>query len=360
MNKLPNDLINDIQYINDKNNLDYEIKSWIKESDFKKNKKLIDNELLKKENIFIQDKEYYRNLIFFSRSENILNEIDLEVVFCNGDKELTDIWKYFKIMSSSAVTSDSSIGCIKIMLKDKITNKFLGILEIGYDIYNCIARDNYIGWNLKNKKEMVQINDTEYKNRLSYIVNITCCIGLQPMSYNLNIGKLLVLTIFSKEVLEFFYKKRGYYYAGVSTFGIYGKSVQYDRLKEIKYIGETKGNGTCDIPIFLYENIKNFVKKYYPNEYIRRLNMGSSKMRIVQFCLNIMELNEKDILFHGKKRGIYFGYTSNNSKDFFNGIVNKFELNDSVKPFNEIFTFWKNRWAIKRYKNDGRVLINSP
>jgi hypothetical protein len=351
MNKLPDELIKEIQYINDKNNLKYEINSWINESDFKKNKKLIEHELSKKENIFIHDKEYYRNLIFFSKSENVLNEIDLEIVFCNGNKDLTDIWKYFKIMSSSAVTSDNSIGCIKIMLKDKITNKFLGILEIGCDIYNCIARDDYIGWNLKNKKELVKINDIDYKNRLSFIVNITCCIGLQPMSYNLNIGKLLVMTIFSKEVLEYFNKKRGHYYAGVSTFGIYGKSVQYDRLKEIKYIGETKGNGTCDVPIFIYENIKNFIKKYYPNEYVKRSNMGSSKMRILQFGLNLLGLNEKDILFHGKKRGIYFGYTSNESKDFFNGIVNKFELSNTIKPFNEIVIFWKNRWANQRYKN---------
>jgi hypothetical protein len=352
MNKFSEDFLNELQYQNDKKNLIYEMNEWNKNSDFKKEKVLIAHELEKKENLFIHDKKYYRDLIFFSKSENILDEIYLEIVFCNGNKELTDIWKYFKIMSSSAVTGDSSFGCIKIMIKDKNSQKYLGILEIGNDIYTCKCRDDFIGWTSKNKKENVKIDiDDKSKCRLAYIVNITCCIGLQPMSYNLNIGKLLVMTIFSKEVLEYFHNIRGYYYAGVSTFGLYGKSVQYDRLKEIKYIGETKGTGTCDIPIFLYEKIRDFTKKHYPNEYLKRSNMSSSKMRILQFGLNMLDFNQKEILLHGKKRGIYFGYTSSQSKDFFNGKTDTFELSKNISSFNEIVKFWKNRWSKKRFEN---------
>ena len=73
------------------------------------------------------------------------------------------------------------------------------------------------------------------------------------MSYNLNIGKLLVASVFSYEVQNYFYQLRGYRCACVTTFGLYGKSIQYDRMKEIKYIGETKGNGTCSIPNDLYQ-----------------------------------------------------------------------------------------------------------
>jgi hypothetical protein len=352
MNKYPNELLKEIKYNNDKNNLINELNEWNKISEFKKKKILIKNELEKKENLFLHEKKYYRDLIFFSKSDKILDEIDLEIVFCNGNKELTDIWKYFKVMTSSAVTGDSSFGCIKIMIKDKITEKYLGILEIGNDIYTCKSRDEFIGWSSKNKKEDVKINGNDkYKSRIAFIVNITCCIGLQPMSYNLNIGKLLVMSIFSKEVLEYFYNIRGYYYAGVSTFGLYGKSVQYDRLKEIKYIGETNGNGTCDIPIFLYEQIRDFVKEYYPNEYLKRSNMSSSKMRILQFGLTMLDFNQREVLFHGKKRGIYFGYTSSQSNDFFNGKTDTFELNHNIKSFNETIEFWKNRWSKKRFEN---------
>ena len=177
MNKYSNEFLTEIQYKSDKQNLINEIYEWNKTTDFKKEKVLIENELEKKQNLFLHKKEYYRNLIFFSKSENILDEIDLEIIFCNGNKELIDIWKYFKIMTSSAVTGDSSFGCIKIMIKDKISQKYLGILEIGNDIYTCKPRDNFIGWTSENKNQKVKIDiDDKIKARLAFIINITCCI----------------------------------------------------------------------------------------------------------------------------------------------------------------------------------------
>ena len=351
MNKLPIDILKEINIINDSIELRNKITNFLELDKSKQKKILIKDELKKKEPLFLKDKKYYRDLIFFSKSENVLDEIDLEIVFCNGNTELIDIWKYFKVMSSSANTSDDSFGCIKIMLKDKNTNKYLGILELGCDIYSCSVRDEYIGWTNNNKKEKINITNSITKDRITFIVNITCCIGIQPMAFNLNLGKLLVMTVFSKEVLEYFKLRRGYYYYGVSTFGLYGKSVQYERLKEIKYIGETKGHGTCEIPIFLYENIRDFVKEYYPEEYLYRSKMSSSKMRILQFGLNRLNLNFKDILLHGMKRGIYFGYIDNEkSKDFFTGKIDKFDL-INIKSFNEIFNDWKNRWAYKRLQH---------
>jgi hypothetical protein len=341
------DIIKEIEFNNEKNILINKIDEWLNLTEDKKEKNLIKNELEIKEENFLENKEYYKNLIFFSKSENVLNEIDLEIIFCNGDNKLIDIWRYFKVMSSSAVTGDDSFGCIKIMIKDKNTNKYIGILEIGNDIYSCGERDKFIGWTKDNKNEKVKINDEISKSRISYIINITCCIGLQPMSYNLNIGKLLVMTVFSKEVMDYFYKKRGYYYAGVTTFGLYGKSIQYDRLKEIKFIGETTGNGTCDIPGNIYENIRDFYKKYFFNEYYKCSKMSSSKMRILQYGLRILGY-DNNVLHHGKKRGIYFGYTSNQSKDFLNGKTNEFKISNNILPFNNIIENWKNRWAKQR------------
>jgi hypothetical protein len=337
--------------LNQKKNIINEINSFYKLNDKEKMKSSIENELTKKSTMFKYDKKYYRDLIFFSKSENVLDEIDLELVFCVGNPELTDIWKYFKVMSSSAITGDNGFGSLKIMLKDKVTQQYLGILELSNDILSCEPRDFFIGWDKNIKNEKININNDLSKARSAFIINISCCIGLQPMAYNLNIGKLLVKTVFCKEVLDYFYNIRGYYYAGVTTFGLYGKSIQYDRLKEIKYIGETKGNGTCDFPIDLYEKVIYFVKKYYPEEYCKRSLMSSSKMRLLQFGLNQLDYNYKEMLNHGKLRGIYFGYTSSFSKDFLNGNKNTFEINNNIKSFKETFKEWKERWAIQRLQH---------
>lgn len=343
------DFIDEIEHNNDKYFLRKELNEWLSLDENKKLKLSIKKELEKKIPLFKKNKEYYRDLIFYSKSENVVEELDLEIIFCNNNTELIDIWKYFKVMSSSAITSDDGFGYLKMMLKDKVTNKYLGILEISCDIISCLERDNYIGWNRNNKSERIKIDlDDKTKPRSSFLVNITCCIGLQPMSHNLNIGKLLVVSVFSKEVLDYFYSIRGYYYAGVCTFGLYGKSIQYDRLKEIKYIGETKGTGTCEIPIDIYEKIRDFVKKYYEKEYLRRSKMSSSKMRILQFGLKQLDFNHTELLTHGKKRGIYFGYTSFDGKDFFNGKKDSFVLNN-IRSFNDIVKWWKDRWSKKRY-----------
>ena len=348
----------EIEFNNNKKILNEKINKWIKLSDKIKSKELIKKELEKKENLFKYDKKYYRDLIFFSKSENVINEIDLEIIFCKGNTKLNDIWKYFKIMSSSCVTGDNGIGCLKMMIRDKKSEKYLGILEISNDLLNIEDRDKFIGWNKNIQKDKINIDrENLSKARSSFLVNITCCIGLQPMAYNLNIGKLLVKTVFSREVFKHFYDNRGYYYAGVTTFGLYGKSIQYDRLKEIKYIGLTKGTGICDLSIDLKDEISNFVKIYYPNEYFRRSKMSSSKMRIIQFGLNQLEFNQDKILNHGNLRGIYFGFTTNQSKDFLNGKMNNFNINlDNIKTFNEIFQEWKNRWAIQRLNN---LIINN-
>ena len=342
------------EYEKDCKKLIKEIKTWLKISDIHKQKRLMKDELTLKTDLFKQDKEYYRNLIFFSKSETLLEDLDLEIVFCNKNPDLIDIWKYFKSMTSSANTKDSGIGFIKSMIIDKKSNKYLGIIEISYDIYNCGPRDKFIGWTKQNKEEKVKIDmdsiseEEKQKARSAFLVNITCCVGLQPMSYNLNIGKLLVTSVFSKEMTDYFRELRGYNYAGVTTFGLHGKSIQYDRLKEIKNIGETKGLGTSFFPDDLYAKIRVFLEKYDSIGLDKCRKMSSAKMRIIEYGLKYLEMDPKEVLKHGFKRGIYFGYTSDQSKDFFCGKTNTFELGSVIRPFNEIVSWWKERWAKNR------------
>jgi hypothetical protein len=335
----------------DRESLIKDIRSWMNVSSKKKEKNLLKDELVSKTNAYKHDKEYYRNLVFFSTSETVVEDLDLHIVFCNKDSDLLDIWKYFKSMTSSAHTQDNGFGYVKSMILDKKTQKYIGIIEISYDIFNCGTRDEYIGWTYQNKQEKVFIETGEEKARCSFLVNITCCVGLQPMSYNLNIGKLLVAAVFSREMQEYFHELRGYYYAGVTTFGLNGKSVQYDRLQEIKNIGMTKGMGTSFFPDELYQKIRIFLKKHDPNEFDRHRKMSSAKMRLIEYALKFLDMDSKAILTHGSKRGIYFGFTGLQSKDFFCGKRDDFELGSVIRPFEEIVSWWKERWAKKRYEH---------
>lgn len=340
-------MIDELKYNFESNKLRNKILEFINIPQNQKEKTLIKKELEQKELNFLHSKDFYRNKIYFSKEPNCIDYLDLEIVFCNGNKELLDIWNYFKIMTTSAITNDKNFGSIKYMLKDKITNTYLGVVELSNDIYSCGPRDKYIGWTSEIKKKKITILNNLKKSLISFMINITCCVGLQPMSYNLNIGKLLVASVFSYEVQNYFYQLRGYKCACVTTFGLYGKSIQYDRMKEIKYIGETKGNGTCSIPNDLYQELIEFMKLYHPLIYQKTSKMTSPKLRNIQYCLNILNIEQSQLLFHGQKRGIYLGYTSEQSQDFLNNKVETFNFN-YIKNFSEIFEWWKNRWAIKR------------
>jgi hypothetical protein len=155
MNKLPIDILKEINFINDSKELKNEITDFLLLDKSKQKKILIKNELEKKEPLFLKDKKYYRDLIFFSKSENVLDEIDLEIVFCNGNTELIDIWKYFKVMSSSANTSDDSFGCIKIMLKDKNTNNERSIFSLQSENNNLKQKVKFLEDELLILKESV-------------------------------------------------------------------------------------------------------------------------------------------------------------------------------------------------------------
>jgi len=164
------------------------------------------------------------------------------------------------------------------------------------------------------------------------------------MAHNLNIGKLLSILAFSKEIQEYFYSKYGYYYVAVCTTSLYGKSIQYDRIKELKLIGYTKGYGISQIPDYLYDEMIIFMKKYYTNKVI-----NNSKFRKISFISRLFGYHD-NLLLHGNIRGIYFGYINDESKKLLNNQSNNFNIHN-LRSINEIINWWKNRWAMNRWNN---------
>lgn len=319
-------------YNKDYSNLNKLIENWYIKSDKQKKDININEDI--KEFKYNYEPNYYKNKIFYSLSENILDELDLDIEFCNDSLELLDLWNYLQFVSSSHTISENTFRIIKILLKDKKTNKYLGLIELSTDFYSLKDRDDYIGWSEDIKKY-----------NLKYIAAISTCVGLQPMCHNLNIGKLLSIIAFSKEVNEYFYSKFGYYYVGVSTTSLYGKSIQYDRLKELKLVGYTKGYGTSQIPDYLYEEMIKFLKKYYVQEYSNL----KKKFRKVGFISKIFGYSN-DLLYHGQKRGIYFGYVNDKSKDFLHGKTSNININN-LRSVEDIINWWKERWARNRWNN---------
>lgn len=313
------------------------------------NQALKENKLFEQENyIPLYGKSYYKSLIFDDFKKDAVEKLEPEIIFIKRRKDIKnikdeddyeeylDLYNFFLIYTSSIYGRDERGRQMKMLIRDKITGKYLGVLKIGSDVGYCSKIDEAIGWN----------GDLKFgEKKLNYVVNILACVGMQPVAYNMNIGKLLVSLCFTDQVQKEFKRRYGHYFACVTTFSLYGKGIQYDRLPWIKYKGLTKGYG-FQLPITFYQKGLEYLKLL--NIDVTRLNKGfSSKIRKLRAVLLALGYND-ELINHGMCRGVYVGYTCKEGQQFLCGEVDKFTpMANSVK---QIVDWWKERWALNRYK----------
>jgi len=274
----------------------------------------------------------YENKIFNMDWEKNWKDFNIEpqLEFCETQAQL-NLYSYLKKKTSSLPTTATVGRQIRILVKDKITDKYIGLLCLSSDVYSLGDRDKYIlDYNIYNldKSEL-----------LKKYMNISCCVPLQPFGYNTCGGKLLVSLVFSKEVFDYHLKKYNEPIYGFVTTSVHGKSIQYDRLKELKLIGYTKGFGSVQIPYELYDVCKRYNNKYniiLESNRIDRFNMLKSLLKHLEL--------PQDILQHNNKRGIYFGFL------FKTQFENEYDIS-KLQTISEKYTIWISRWCNNRLNN---------
>lgn len=288
---------------------------------------------------FYKNDEFYQNLTYNSISFDDISNIKIQLEFVENDKQM-DIWNYYRKNVSSL---KKNIGAkligrqIYILVKDSITNKYLGIISLSSDAYSYEKRDEYIQWSNEDKCK-----------KLKYIMNMSTCVPLQPFGFNFTGGKLLAMLAFSKEIQEYYFNKYKEPLLGITTTSLYGKSIQYDKLKELTFIGYTKGNSVKDVP----SEVTNICNQYLKFEYGYNYKLAK-KFIILQSAFDKLGISKEEILTSNPK-GIYFGFTSDKSKDFLSGKINDIpNISNDEKILNcdQIFTKWLNKYAKNRFKS---------
>lgn len=275
-------------------------------------------------------KYVYDEIVLTDSSQEALQRLDVVVELCTS-KSQHDLWTYIRTMTASIKSNRNPGRNLRFLVKDKTTDKYIGVLALGSDILYCQPRETAIGWS--NERRM---------RKLVNVANIWTCVGVQPLAYNWNVGKLLASLCFSKEVIMAFEEKYKDPIACITTFSINGKSVQYDRLPNLKYVGLTKGFGTTKIPDNLYLRAREYLRM---NDVDNAQRPGKlDGMRKICSALNL----PLTLLNHGHPRGVYVGFTSNTSKQFLCGHAEANELEVHYKTTKEIVDWWKTRWAYRR------------
>ena len=280
----------------------------------------------------------YENKVFNGSIVDVENiEIKLEFVENHYQEQ---IFEYYRNIVSSVPQYNIPGRQLKILVKDNISNTYLGLLQLTVDLLVNDKKNIFLG-----------VDDKDYGKYKKVIrdcgVNISICVPLQPFGFNFCGGKLLAMLAFSKEVYNYYYSKYNTKIAYIMTTSINGKSVQYSKLKCLKFIGLTAGFGTCHIPEDIINECKEFVIEYFPKYKIKKM----SKHTILNLVIKTLKLPQ-DILQHNQQRGIYIGLTSSDSCVMIKEKMKKNEwYPDLLQDTRIILDDWLHKYAIKRDNN---------
>ena len=236
---------------------------------------------------------------------------------------------------------------VKFFVKDKTTNKVLGVISLGSDVTSLGVRDEFIGWTKDDKFKNGKLNHTA-------IGSTICC--TQPLGFNFLGGKLVAAMVTSGTIRDTWKKLYGQTVVGFSTTALYGIHSMYNGIPHWKTLGETKGKISLKPDDKFYDVWHQWLKDNRREEYdkVTTSTTGQPVTGIKQKILQLIykELGIKRAEYeHGFKRGCYYADLYQNGKEFLRSEITEDEL--IMKPkYEQDVEYIKNWWkpkAIKRY-----------
>lgn len=253
---------------------------------------------------------------------------------------------------------------LKLAVKDKITNKFLGFIRFGSPVINCKPRNDLLG----NVPNLTVFN----KTAIMGFVIVPC----QPFGYNYLGGKLLAGICCSHYVREKLNEKYGMNLVLFETTSLYGKTKGASMYDGMKPFLRYKGNTMSDfIPMMhgkpyldMVEYVENIIGKgqlVKVDASSRKLKMTTGIIGLVKKALDGDELEKfKTTIANAKnlteqKRYYTSNYGIENYIDIINGKTDKIVKADNYDRYTVpgVVEWWK-KISTKRYnklKEENRI-----
>ena len=238
---------------------------------------------------------------------------------------------------------------IKFYVKDKVSNKYLGVICMGSDVTSLGSRDEYIGWTRDNKFKDGKLNHTAIG---------TSIIATQPLGYNFLGGKLVSALVTCSTIRNKWQEMYDETLVGATTTALYGIHSQYNGIPHWKTLGETKGKISIKPDDRAYDVWHQWLKDNKTEKYEKLVELRPNgqpqtgiKQKIIQMIYQ--ELGIKRAKYeHGFKRGAYYADIYENGRPFLRNEINEDELVMKEKyklDYDRIINWWKPK-AIRRYE----------
>lgn len=179
-------------------------------------------------------------------------DMKIEVVQSNPEE-----WEQLLNITSSHVNIAPVGRNLKLSVKEKNTNKFLGFIRLGSPVINCKPRNDLLGQVFSQNKDT---SDRFNKSTMMGFVIVPA----QPFGFNYLGGKLLASICCSHEVRELVNKKYKMNMCLFETTSLYGStksSSQYDGMKPyLRYQGLTDSDFLPMMHGKPFHDLRNFVE----------------------------------------------------------------------------------------------------
>jgi len=242
---------------------------------------------------------------------------------------------------------------MRFLVWDQSNHKLMGIFALGDPVFNLTARDQYVGWNVADRRErLVDVMD-------AYVL------GAVP-PYNMLLGgKVVSCLLRSREIRDHFTRRYRHTQGIISgeekaaslvmitTSSALGKSAVYDRLKlngtlYFEPVGFTQGWGHFHIPDRLFDDIRQYLAlNNHPYASNHDFGKGPNwRLRAVRAGIELAGL-DGGLLRHGIKREVYVCNLATNARDILNGNSRRpnYAGLQSVKEISEMAVA---RWVLGR------------
>ena len=241
---------------------------------------------------------------------------------------------------------------MRFLINDVSNGKLIGVLALGDPVFNLKVRDEWINWNVQQRKMgLVNVMD-------AYVVG-----SVPPYSQLLG-GKLVTSLIGSSEVGRLFKrryaKSRGLIsglqkdprLALVTVTSALGRSSMYNRVKlpgliDLEKIGHTNGWGHFHVSSQIFADMRTLLS-LDEHKYADGHKFGSGpnwRMRVIRKSLSLTGLDE-NLLRHGIEREVYAMPLARNWRSFLRGEA---RIYGSNRPnAKDISRACLDRWIIPR------------
>jgi uncharacterized protein DUF4338 len=242
---------------------------------------------------------------------------------------------------------------LRYLVWDTQNDKLMGVIALGDPVFNLKARDDLIGWNVKDRaKRLVNVMD-------AYVLG-----AIPP--YNLLLGgKLVSCLVRTRDIYRDFERKYSSAYGIISrekknarlvmvtTTSSLGRSSIYNRLRLVDQqyffpIGFTGGWGHFHVSDPLFASLRDYLRDA-EHEYADGHMFGEGpnwRLRTIRTAFDLLGFSA-DFLRHGIERQVFACDIASNGPAFLRGEAAK-PIYRGVKTVKEVGDLARDRWMVGR------------